>query len=502
MPRGAARMRRDRRIRLLLAAVVIVALVLFAGALLAVADTVLSIVQRLREGPAAIYYGFIALLAVGGTAAAWLLWWLLVPPRRKPRQQHAASRLDETTLREQLERERAAGADTAAVERELAELARRREGGRLFIAMFGEASAGKSSLVHSLVPEAEPEIGVTAGTTRAVQHYRWALASGDTVELADVPGSGDDRELGEAALEEAVRAHLVIYVCDGDLSRSQFEDVETLAAIGKPIVVAVNKADWYAEEDLQRIVARLAERLGALDPPPAVVPVVAGGTERVLQADAQGREVSVERPRLPRIEPLREALQARLESDPGALDALRDASVFRLAAARLETAAAQRRREAAERLVSDYTRRAIVGAMAAVGPGTDILIQGYLGTSLVKALCKLYDVPARELDVQRFLDIAQGYVGRAVPLLLAISGNVLKAFPGAGTVAGGMVHAVAYGIIFDAMGKGLSNSLETTGDLRPAAAARQVGDQFGEDIGKRARQLARLAVEARRADRD
>jgi len=495
-------MRRDRRIRLLLAAVVIVALVLFAGALLAVADTVLSIVQRLREGPAAIYYGFIALLAVGGTAAAWLLWWLLVPPRRKPRQQHAASRLDETTLREQLERERAAGADTAAVERELAELARRREGGRLFIAMFGEASAGKSSLVHSLVPEAEPEIGVTAGTTRAVQHYRWALASGDTVELADVPGSGDDRELGEAALEEAVRAHLVIYVCDGDLSRSQFEDVETLAAIGKPIVVAVNKADWYAEEDLQRIVARLAERLGALDPPPAVVPVVAGGTERVLQADAQGREVSVERPRLPRIEPLREALQARLESDPGALDALRDASVFRLAAARLETAAAQRRREAAERLVSDYTRRAIVGAMAAVGPGTDILIQGYLGTSLVKALCKLYDVPARELDVQRFLDIAQGYVGRAVPLLLAISGNVLKAFPGAGTVAGGMVHAVAYGIIFDAMGKGLSNSLETTGDLRPAAAARQVGDQFGEDIGKRARQLARLAVEARRADRD
>jgi uncharacterized protein len=495
-------MRRDRRIRLLLAAVVIVALVLFAGALLAVADTVLSIVQRLRDGPAAIYYGFIALLALGGAAAVWLLWWLLVPPRRKPQEKRAAGKLDEAGLREQLERERAAGADTALVERELAELARRREGGRLFIAMFGAASAGKSSLVRSLVPDAEPEVGVTAGTTRAVRHYHWTLPSGDTVELADLPGSGDDSELGEAALEEAVRAHLVIYVCDGDLSRSQFADVETLAAIGKPMVVAVNKADWYAEEDLQRIVARLAERLGALAPPPAVVPVVAGGTERVLQADPDGREVSVERPRLPRVEPLREALQARLDSDPAALDALRDASVFRLAAARLETAAAQRRREEAERVVSDYTKRAVIGAMAAVGPGTDILIQGYLGTSLVKALCKLYDVPARELDIQRFLDIAQGYVGRAVPLLLAISGNVLKAFPGAGTVAGGLVHAVAYGIIFDAMGKGLSNSLETTGDLRPAAAARKVGDQFGEDIGKKARQLARLAMEARRAGRD
>src|SRR6056297_1845343 len=75
-------MRRDRRLRLALAAAIIVALVLFAGALLAVADTVLSIVERLREGPAPIYYGFIAALSLGGAIAAWLLWWLLAPPRR------------------------------------------------------------------------------------------------------------------------------------------------------------------------------------------------------------------------------------------------------------------------------------------------------------------------------------------------------------------------------------------------------------------------------------
>lgn len=495
-------MRRDRRIRLLLAAVVVVALVLFAGALLAVADTVLSIVQRLREGPAWIYYGFLVVLATGGAAAAWLLWWLLVPPRRRRPAAQEADRLDEAALHEQLEREQIAGTDTAAVERELAELARRREGGRLFIAMFGEASAGKSSLVKALVPEAEPETAVTAGTTRTVRHYRWSLASGDAIELADVPGSGDDRELGEAALEEAVRAHLVVYVCEGDLSRSQFADVETLAAIGKPLVVAINKADWYTEADLQRIVARLAERLAHLAPPPAVVPVVAGGTERVLHLDDEGREVAFERPRPPRVEPLRDALQARLESDSRLLDALRDASVFRLAATRLKDAAAQRRRDAADKVVSDYTKKAVIGALAAVSPGMDVLIQGYLGTSLVKALCKLYDIPAREIDIQRFLDIAQNYVGRALPLLLAISGNVLKAFPGAGTVAGGLVHAVAYGIIFDAMGKGLASSLETTGDLRPAAAARKVGDQLGVDIGKKARQLARLAMEARRAERD
>jgi GTP-binding protein EngB required for normal cell division len=496
-------MRGDRRIRLLLAAVVLVALVLFAGALLAVADTVLSILQRLQDGPAAVYYGFLALLATGGALAAWLLWWLLAPVRRRPARAAAPEQPpDEASLRAQLETERAAGGDVAAIERELAELARRREGGRLFIAMFGDASAGKSSLVQALVPESRPETAVTAGTTRDVRHYEWHLSSGDVVSLADVPGSGDEAALGEAALAEAVRAHLVIYVCEGDLSRSQHDDVATLAALGKPLVVAVNKADWYAEDDLQRIVARLAERLSALDPPPAVVPVVAGGLERVLQADETGREIEVERPRAPRVEMLREALQERLDDDPAALDALRDASVFRLAAVRLEDAATRRRREQAAKVVSDYTKKAVVGALAAVSPGTDVLIQGYLGTSLVKALCRLYGVPAREIDIQRFLDIAQGYVGRAVPLVLAISGNVLKAFPGAGTVAGGLVHAVAYGIIFDAMGKGLAHSLETTGDLRPAAAAREVGDQFGQDIGKKARQLARLALEARRERRD
>jgi len=495
-------MRRDRRLRLALAAAIIVALVLFAGALLAVADTVLSIVERLREGPAPIYYGFIAALSLGGAIAAWLLWWLLAPPRRRPEERSRPGVPDEAGLRARLANEQAAGTDTAAAERELAELARRREGGQLFIALFGAASAGKSSLVASLVPGAEPEIAVTAGTTRAVSHYRWVLPSGDTVELADVPGRGDTPTLAEAGLEEALRAHLVVYVCEGDLSRSEFEDVKTLAAVGKPIVVAVNKADWYAEEDLQRIVARLAERLGSLEPTPRVVPVVAGGMERVTRVDASGQEVVVERTRPPRVDALRTALQAQLEADPDTLDALRDASVFRLATARLETAAGERRRAEAERVVSDYTKKAVVGALAAVSPGTDLLIQGYLGTSLVKALCKLYDVPARDIDIQRFLDIAQRYVGRALPLLLAISGNVLKAFPGVGTVAGGLVHAVAYGIIFDAMGKGLANSLETTGDLRPAAAARKVGDEFGKDIGKKARQMARLAVEARRAGRD
>ena len=61
---------------------------------------------------------------------------------------------------------------------------------------------------------------------------------------------------------------------------------------------------------------------------------------------------------------------------------------------------------------------------------------------------------------------------RGTAHLLAVAGNALKAFPGVGTIAGGLTHAVAYGLIFDALGNGLRSSLDEGGALRPAAAAR------------------------------
>jgi len=53
--------------------------------------------------------------------------------------------------------------------------------------------------------------------------------------------------------------------------------------------------------------------------------------------------------------------------------------------------------------------------------------------------------------------------------VLAIAGNGLKAFPGIGTIAGGLVHAVAYGLIFDTLGKSLVKALQ---NRAPAAQTR------------------------------
>jgi hypothetical protein len=86
-----------------------------------------------------------------------------------------------------------------------------------------------------------------------------------------------------------------------------------------------------------------------------------------------------------------------------------------------------------------------------------------------------------------------------LPLSLAVAGNGLKAFPGVGTVAGGFVHAVAYGLIFDALGRSLVLTLSKYGELRPDDAAREFEDGISEHMEKGVRRVARMALEEKAA---
>ena len=154
------------------------------------------------------------------------------------------------------------------------------------------------------------------------------------------------------------------------------------------------------------------------------------------------------------------------------------------------------------RLVEDRVRIPVAGGLAAISPGTDILIQGYLGTQMVKALCELHDVPVREIELQKLLNLSQQQVRTALPLLLAVAGNAAKAFPGVGTLAGGLMHAVAYGLIFDALGRAVVRTLETRGELRPAPASLTFRDNLVTDVESQARRLLRLALDIRKEQDD
>ena len=107
-----------------------------------------------------------------------------------------------------------------------------------------------------------------------------------------------------------------------------------------------------------------------------------------------------------------------------------------------------------------------------------------------------------EIELQKLLNLSQKQVRTALPLLLAVAGNAAKAFPGLGTLAGGLMHAVAYGLIFDALGRAVVQTLETRGELRPAPASLSFRDNLVTDVDSQARKLLRLALDIRQQQGD
>ncbi len=500
----------SKLIRIGLALAVALLTMLLLWALLILTDTAFDVWTRLREGPTWFFYlyvgGFLAISGVGGVA----LWRLLRPRfrrRAQTEQPQAPPRVDREALEQRLERGEAAGMDIAAVRRELALLKQRKAAGRIHVSFFGEISSGKSSLVKVLLPEAEPAISATGGTTRKIATCNWRSSSGDELVLTDMPGTNEvGAGLDETARTEAMRAHLVVYVCDGDLSRTQFTDLSALLALGKPVIVALNKTDRYQGSELELLLVRLRERLqahqgegrGEEGARVELVAVQAGGRRELLRVLPDGSEERVVREMPPRVDALRAALQRHLDEDPEILEKLRDTSVFVLVAKQLDEAELAHRRWRAEALTRGYSKKAMIGAMAAITPGSDLVIQGYLGVSMVKALADLYEVPVRRMDTDLLLELVQKRVARSSTIMLAVAGNALKAFPGLGTLAGGITHAAAYGMIFDALGKAVARSLESRGVLRPTQATQVFEEGLSEDLEARARHFARLALDIRR----
>ncbi len=421
-----------------------------------------------------------------------VLWWLLKPQKQRIDSRDAASQVAPApqALEQAMRSAEDEGVDTAEPRRELIELERRKAEALPYVAFFGSVSSGKSTLIGAITGDAEIETDPRAGTTRQVAHYRFGDGGSTDLYLTDAPGILDlDEEKVRIAREEARRADLVVYVCDGELTRDQHAEALELMHDERPLVVALNKKDRYGESDLADIVQRLKRQLPGIE----VVPVQAGGQERVVRLDARGRETEAVRERPVEIEPLMTLLREKLAVESDELSRQRDESLMRMGAEKLAQARQRHRREAAEKVVRNSARKAMVGAMAAVTPGTDVLIQGYLGVQMVRELAQLYDVKVGQADLDRFIAIAGEHVGKRLTLLLALAGNVLKAFPGIGTVSGGLLHAVAYGMIFEGLGRAVARTLDESGDLQRRQALDYFEEYIGGDMEGRAKHFARLA---------
>ncbi len=476
-------------VRLLVTAFILIVLFLVLFLVLLATDTALSVWHYLKDAPAWIQLSYAVILA-GLPLLTLVLFWNWFRPGRRKKTKRERPELTTETLQDDLLESSRQGIDVRAALEEIREQRRRRSSGEIYIAVYGEVSSGKSSLVQALLPDAEIETDPRAGTTSKIRHYAWQAPSGDRIVIADLPGFNlDDNNVTR---EETRRAHLVIFLCDSDLTGSQMAQLQYLANLDKPLLLALNKADQYSHEELEILLARLRERTG-LDEND-IVTISAGGREQVVRLLGEEMEQRGDRSRRPEIAALREAVQRQLDQDRELMESLRETAVLTLASEKLEAAQDQYRNQQASDLVNKYSRRAMVGALAAVAPGSDIVIQGVLATRLIRELSRLYDIPVKEIEIESFLEQAGGKVRNMTAITLAIAGNAFKAFPGLGTVTGGVIHAVAYSMIFDSLGNAVAETMASRGALRPYPAAEAFEDLLHDHLESGAVRFAQLAI--------
>ncbi|MGA9333113.1 MAG: Era-like GTP-binding protein [Rudaea sp.] len=484
----------SRPLRLLIYAVLALAAAALLWVLFGTLHSAIALWHSVRDLPAWLQYIVIAVIAAVIGFGLWFGWRITHPRRRKrlPAAAPTRAQIDQRVTRLNQQR-----SDTAILQSELEELDRRARSDELYVAVFGEISAGKSSLIQALVPQASAQIDVLGGTTRAVAHYAGTLASGVALTFADVPGTheaaGAARE--QLARDEALRAHVVLYVCDGDLTRDQDTELRWLRDFGKPLLLVLNKIDQFRDDERGALEAALRKRYAGLTD--AQLLVSAGGSETFERHLADGRTELVRRDRLADIDGLRRMLERIAAHGANALEDARQSAVLTSVAARADTLEAQARERDAEAIVTKYTKRAVVGALAAVMPGSDLVIQGVLATALIRELGKLYDVALRDIDIDAFLGKVKLTVKSSTSLVLAVAGNAAKAFPGVGTLAGGGMHAIAYGLIFDSLGHAIAHSLRDRHALDSEQANATLAQLLADTSAQRLRRIVEVAVSAK-----
>ncbi|KAA3644467.1 MAG: DUF697 domain-containing protein, partial [Proteobacteria bacterium] len=331
-------------------------------------------------------------------------------------------------------------------------------------------------------------IDVIKGTTLEVLRYQY-----EALEITDLPGFDaiNQEQLSQLAVAESQRAHVVVFMLNSDFSRSEMAFFQSLQKWRKPMVIALNKSDRYQPHELLQIEQAIAAKTDHRYP---VVTISSGGFETVIKEQADGSQIIENCPRSPDIAPLVKAVQQVVAEDRDSLHRFRDAGMLMMAQRKLADATAEHNKLAATRTIERHSKRAMVGAMASIAPGSDIIIQGAIGSQMVKELCHIYQVPVKQLQIDDILRAVGGKLKTSTSMVLAVAGNAFKSFPGLGTAAGGLLHAVAYGLIFNALGRAVVATIDETGRLDTEQTKQIFEDNLLGPSDKMAKNLAQMAL--------
>ncbi len=159
----------------------------------------------------------------------------------------------------------------------------------LVVAFLGSASSGKDAAIRALFGVDFGEIDPIPGSTdrlrvAAIDHQQKFL-------VVNAPGFGDLRDEVDAEASKALDSlDVAIYVlnADGGATIDERGDLDRVRALGRPVLVCINKIDLIRESDRKAFIAATLLQLGvapkdaivtAFDPMPALSPEPIGVDE-------------------------------------------------------------------------------------------------------------------------------------------------------------------------------------------------------------------------------
>lgn len=302
------------------------------------------------------------------------------------------------------------------------------------IVIFGTGSAGKTSVINALLGRKAGKTSAKIGTTISRQEYSYQGIDFSAVGIApihaeskvkrqifllDTPGlqemgaAGKQRELD--ALQLAQNSDLMVFVTAGDLTSSEYRELEHLATLGKRVILAFNKTDLYLPSDREGILTMLKSRtknfLAEID---------------IVGITAQPNPIKVRQYANPNDLGNRDAAQEWLEDLPPDVmllkqrietilsneweDLLIGNTHFQIKSLLQEIKGAinQERRQDASIIINRYQFLAATTVFANPFPAIDLLAGAAINAQMLVDLAKLYDRPLNFKQAQQVaLTIAQ-----------------------------------------------------------------------------------------------
>ncbi|MEM8602680.1 MAG: GTP-binding protein [Cyanobacteria bacterium P01_H01_bin.121] len=141
---------------------------------------------------------------------------------------------------------------------------------RFTIAALGLVSRGKSAVLNALLGQEAFATGPINGVTQWPQTVIWSPDHAEgvpgqsnptnlTIELIDTPGfdevAGQTR--AEMAQQIAQQADLLLFVVAGDITRTEYQALEELLVLQKPLILVFNKIDLYPAPAREAVLQKL-----------------------------------------------------------------------------------------------------------------------------------------------------------------------------------------------------------------------------------------------------